>query len=126
MAGVQVTISVTVTYEGKEQNIPLVVAPSLELSDEQVDLADRELRKSLRQAFQISPDVRCFLYEAVSKRSLSAESFRDPNNLPAFPQRWILTVEQSHPGSTLKYGQQVKRVGEREREGGRERGSTVY
>lgn len=104
MAGEQVTISVT--YEGTEQSIPLVVRPSLELSDEQVGRADSELRRQLRQTFQLPPDSRCFLYEAVSRRSLSAESFRDPNNLPVFPHRWVLTVEPSFQ-APLKYGQQV-------------------
>ena len=104
MAGEQVTISVT--YEGTEQSIPLVVRPSLELSDEQVDRADSELRGLLRQNFQLPPDSRCFLYEAVSRRFLSAESFRDPSNLPVFPHRWVLSVEPSFQ-TPLKYGQQV-------------------
>ncbi|KAL5497395.1 hypothetical protein EMCRGX_G013860 [Ephydatia muelleri] len=91
--------------KGTEQSIPLVVRPSLELSDEQVGRADSELRRQLRQTFQLPPDSRCFLYEAVSRRSLSAESFRDPNNLPVFPHRWVLTVEPSFQ-APLKYGQQ--------------------
>ena len=92
-------MTILVSYEGKEQTIPLVVRPSLELSDGQIDRADSELKKLLRQTFQLPPESRCFLYEALSRRSLSAESFRDPSNLPVFPQRWLLSVEPSSSAS---------------------------
>ena len=41
-------VKITVSYAGIDKRIPLVVTPSLELSDEQVTYAERELHGVIR------------------------------------------------------------------------------
>lgn len=89
------SLKITVSYNGRERRIPLVVQPSLELSDFEVDQAELELCGIVRLAFNVPAEVEFSLREAESNRTLTKESFRDPSYLQAFPKYWYLTVEKS-------------------------------
>lgn len=89
------SLKITVSYNGRERRIPLVVQPSLELSDFQVDQAELELCGIVRLAFNVPTEVEFSLREAETNRTLTKESFRDPSYLQAFPKYWYLTVEKS-------------------------------
>lgn len=88
-------LKITVTYNGREKRIPLVVQPSLELSDFQVDQAELELCGIVRHAFNVPAEVEFGLHEAETNRTLTKESFRDPSYIQAFPKYWYLTVEKN-------------------------------
>ena len=86
-------MKITVSYAGIDKRIPLVVTPSLELSDEQVTYAERELHGVIRHVFKIPHESLFYLHEAESGRIMSRETFREPTQLSAFPRHWYLTVE---------------------------------
>jgi len=86
-------VKITVSYAGREKRIPLVVSPSLELSDVQVEYAESELHRVVRHVFQLPYESRFYLHEAESGRIMSRETFREPTQLSAFPRHWYLTVE---------------------------------
>ena len=88
------TIKITVSYNGREKQIPLVVQPSLELSDLQVDQAEFELCGIVRHVFSVPAEAEFCLHETESGRILTKESFRDPSYLTSFPRHWYLTVEK--------------------------------
>jgi hypothetical protein len=89
------SLSITVSYAGKEKRIPLVVRPSLELSDVDVDQAELELCHIVRHVFNIPVESDFSLHEAETSRILTKESFRDPSYLSTFPPHWYLTVEKT-------------------------------
>jgi len=86
-------VKITVSYAGREKRIPLVVSPSLELSDVQVEYAESELHRVVRHVFQLPYESLFYLHEAESGRIMSRETFREPTQLSAFPRHWYLTVE---------------------------------
>ena len=86
-------MKITVSYAGIDKRIPLVVTPSLELSDEQVMYAESELHRVIRHVFKIPHESLFYLHEAESGRIMSKETFREPTQLSAFPRHWYLTVE---------------------------------
>jgi len=86
-------VKITVSYAGIDKRIPLVVTPSLELSDEQVMYAESELHRVIRHVFKIPHESLFYLHEAESGRIMSKETFREPTQLSAFPRHWYLTVE---------------------------------
>lgn len=88
-------LKITVSYNGREKRIPLVVQPSLELSDFQVDQAELELCGIVRLVFNVPAEVEFSLHEAETNRTLTKESFRDPSYIQAFPKYWYLTVEKN-------------------------------
>ena len=89
------SLRITVSYAGKEKRIPLVVRPSLELSDVDVDQAELELCHIVRHVFNIPVESDFSLHEAETSRILTKESFRDPSYLSTFPPHWYLTVEKT-------------------------------
>ena len=93
MLGMEERVKITVSYAGTDKRIPLVVTPSLELSDEQVTYAERELHGVIRHVFKIPHESLFYLHEAESGRIMSRETFREPTQLSAFPRHWYLTVE---------------------------------
>ena len=86
-------MKIAVSYAGIDKRIPLVVTPSLELSDEQVMYAESELHRVIRHVFKIPHESLFYLHEAESGRIMSKETFREPTQLSAFPRHWYLTVE---------------------------------
>lgn len=103
-------LMITVSYSGREKQIPLVVRPTLELSDFQVDQAELELCGIVRHVFQVPAEAGFSLHEAETSRTLTKESFRDPSYIQAFPKHWYLAVEKS----AAEAGEE-----EEEREGGK-------
>lgn len=92
-ASMEERVKITVSYAGIDKRIPLVVTPSLELSDEQVTYAERELHGVIRHVFKIPHESLFYLHEAESGRIMSRETFREPTQLSDFPRHWYLTVE---------------------------------
>ena len=86
---------ITVSYNGREKRIPLVVQPSLELNDCEVDQAELELCGIVRHVFSIPAEADFTLHEAETSRILTKESFRDPSYIRIFPKYWYLTVEKT-------------------------------
>ena len=89
------SLSITVSYTGREKRIPLAVKPSLELSDVDVDQAELGLCNIVRHVFNIPVEAAFSLHEAETSRILTKESFRDPSYLTSFPPHWYLTVEKT-------------------------------
>ena len=87
-------VKITVGYNGRERRIPLVVQPSLELSDFQVDQAELELCGIVRHVFSVPAEAGFSLHEAETDRILTKESFRDPSYLQTFPTHWYMTLEK--------------------------------
>lgn len=88
-------LQITVSYNGREKRIPLVVQPSIELSDFEVDQAELELCGIVRHIFNIAAEAGFSLHEAETDRTLTKESFRDPTYVTAFPKFWYLTVDKT-------------------------------
>ena len=88
-------LKITVSYSGREKLIPLVVRPSIELTDFEVDQAELELCGIVRHVFNVPAEASFSLHEAETSRTLTKESFRDPGYIQAFPRHWYLTVEKT-------------------------------
>lgn len=96
------SVKITVSYNGREKRIPLVIQPSLELSDFQVDEAELELFRIVQHVFNVPAEAAFFLHEAETDRIMTKESFRDPSYLQEFPRHWYLTVEKGVPDTNAE------------------------
>ena len=116
-------VKITVSYNGREKRVPLVIQPSLELSDFQVDEAELELFRIVQHVFNVPAEAAFFLHEAETNRIMTKESFRDPSYLLEFPRHWYLTVEKGVPDTNAEEeeGEEDKVRREVLRAGGRER-----
>ena len=101
------TPTITVSYGRIERQFPICVRPSLELSDAEVDREEERLCSALKRAFSLPDGVRVTVYDTVSDRSLSKETFRDPSNLAHFPKYWYLKVDNGITTSVSERDQQV-------------------
>ena len=84
--------------------MPLLVHPSLELSDAEVQDAHLSLHTHLRRAFRLSQKATYYIHEVETGRILTQESYRDPSYCPNFPSHWYLVLEKSssHDSPCLK------------------------
>lgn len=108
MAG---SLYILVSYSGREIRIPLVVIPSLELTDLDVDRAELELCQMVRHVFNIPVESGFSLHEAETNCVLTKESYRDPRYIQSFPLHWYLTVEKT-AGEAGEEEEEVEKVGE--------------
>lgn len=87
---------IKVSYNGEEKTVPLVVQPSIELSDSEVENALSSLQKILRKSFTLLPDDIFYLFEAEKNRTMTQESFREPNYCRTFPGHWYLVLSSNN------------------------------
>ena len=105
-------MNITVSYAGREKRIPLVVEPSLELTDFEVDEAELKLCGIVRHLFSVPAEAAFSLHEAESDRVLTKESFRDPSYIQSFPRHWYLTVEKTAPEAGEEEDEEKVRTGQ--------------
>jgi hypothetical protein len=89
------TPNITVSYGGGEKRIRLCVQPSLELSDTDVEEAEKELHRLLRRLFSLEASVGFFLHEVETDRVMTMESFREPSYCVAFPPHWYMVMDHA-------------------------------
>lgn len=94
---------ITVSYNGGEKKVSLAVQPGLELSDSEVDNAQTDLHRILRKLFNVDQGQTFHLYEVVTGRVMSKESFREPTYCHTFPNHWYMVLDtySSSNGSHL-------------------------
>lgn len=86
---------ITVSYNGGEKRFPLLVKPSLELSDPEVQSAHLSLHNMLRKAFSLAQEAIFYLHEVETGRIMTEESYRDPRYCLSFPSHWYMIIENS-------------------------------
>jgi len=98
-------VKVTICFNGKEKKIPLVVQPSPQLSDVQLELALNSLTRLVQQIFKITDSRSFTLRDSHSYSKLSKSSFRQEH----FPLKWNVVYDKSGTNDAMiKHGGVVR------------------
>jgi len=98
-------VKVTICFNGKEKKIPLVVQPSPQLSDVQLELALNSLTRLVQQIFKITDSRSFTLRDSHSYSKLNKNSFRQEH----FPLKWNVVYDKSEANDAMiKHGGVVR------------------
>ena len=98
-------VKVTICFNGKEKKIPLVVQPSPQLSDVQLELAFDSLTRLVQQIFKITDSRGFTLRDSHSYSKLNKNSFRQEH----FPLKWNVVYDKCEANDAMiKHGGVVR------------------
>ena len=102
------TARITISYNGKEKKIPLIVQPSPQLSDAQAQSALESVTRLVQQIFKIVDSRNFTLRDSFSYyNKLTKNSFRQVD----FPLKWNVVFDKKESDETmLRHGGVVRPI----------------
>ena len=96
------TVKITISFNGKEKKIPLVVQPSSQLSDAQAQSGLESVTRLVQQIFKIVDSRSFTLRDSFSYNKLTKNSFK----LEKFPLKWNVVFDKDdmlkHHGGVVR------------------------
>ena len=91
------TVKITITFNGKEKKIPLVVQPSSQLSDAQAQSGLESVTRLVQQIFKIVDSRSFTLRDSFSYNKLTKNSFKQEK----FPLKWNVVFDKKGADDTM-------------------------
>lgn len=92
------TTRITISFNGKEKKIPLIVQPSPQLTDSQAQSALESVTRLVQHIFKIVDSRSFTLRDSFSYNKLAKNSFRQEQ----FPLRWNVVFDKKEENDPMQ------------------------